>query len=450
MKRIAKIIPSSLLGLVMILLLASPAQLVFKIPESKLVGITPPEYEKFSVENWFSGSFQPAFTPCVDYHTGFHASLVRLNNQLAYTLFRISPIPDVVVGKEGYLYTPNFVNAYTGRDYIGEQAIADQVNKLKRINDFLTSAGKNFIVVFVPNKSRVYPEFLPDQAIKNRGISNYDMFVKQFQQHPEISFLDLNEYFIRIKDSTEYPLFPKYGIHWTTIACQTLVPDTLLSFILHALGKSYQPIKPLRVDYTESLKGSDYDLYELMNLISVQSGEAIPYPVFREDPDSSRYPYRILTIGDSFFWGIYGIYPWGSAFSGNDFWFYGERMYPISKYKDLSRDSVRLIGKEILRHQVLIFILAEVNLGGCMHFPDKAISWLGIEDATDLEANKRYNDLLKFYAASILQNPKWLAAVTKKAAVWGISVDDMINRDAAYMVEVAQNQKKIKVNQNLK
>ena len=67
------------------------------IPERKLHG----EYEELirpelNKNNWMSGKFQEAFDPWLEENIGFHNGLVRINNQLDYTLFH-KPNADGVI-----------------------------------------------------------------------------------------------------------------------------------------------------------------------------------------------------------------------------------------------------------------------------------------------------------------------------------------------------------------
>ena len=378
MCKTVQLVKGILLFIILVLLLASfSQQQLFHIPETRLVGVSEPKTDTLSWKTWTGGDYQCSTEKYLDFHAGFRNSLVRLHNQIDYSLFHLASNPTLTLGLDHYLYGDIYLEAYTGEDYIGKAMIAKKIIKLNRINQVLQKKGIDLILVFSPNKARFYPEYIPEHELRFfNGNSNYEEFIRQLEAYPSISVIDFNSYFLLMKDTVTYPLIPKHGIHWTNHSCQTIIPDTLIRLICRKRNLPLPDYTPIGLAYPDSLLIPDYDLYELLNLFHVQSGERIPYPVFKEEKDSVVLPVRVLTIGDSFFWNLYAHYPWKSLFTANDFWFYGNQRYPKHKYKELSETSLEEIRHEFLDHDVVILMIAEINLDDLMHFPEDAILWL--------------------------------------------------------------------------
>ena len=369
-----------LLFIVLVFLLASfSQQQIFHIPETKLAGVSEPKPDTLSWKTWTGGDYQSSMENYLDFHAGFRNSLVRLHNQIDYTIFHLSSNPTLTLGIDNFLFGDIYLEAYTGKDYIGKIMIAKKIMMLNRINQILQKKGIDLILVFPPNKARFYPEYIPGHELRQfNGNSNYEEFIRQLEAFPSISVIDFNRYFLLMKDTVTYPLIPKHGIHWTNHACQTIIPDTLIRLICRKRNLTPPDYIPTGIVYPDSLLIPDYDLYELLNLFYTQSGERIPYPVFKEERDSVVLPVRVLTIGDSFFWNLYAHYPWKSLFRVNDFWFYGNPRYPKHKYRELSETSVEEVRQEFLDHDVVILMIAEINLDNLMHFPENAILWFDL------------------------------------------------------------------------
>jgi len=367
--------------MILAVLSASMVQRTFQMfSEIPLAGVSVPKTDSLTGEHLLSGSFRDSWEKYFDFTAGFRTWMVRSHNQAMYSLFHLSANPTLVVGKEHYLYGDIYLSAYTGQGFTSESAMKRQLFRLNQISRMLQSRGIVFLIVIAPNKARLFPQNIPDHILRHRTFSWYESFIKETARYPDIQVLDFNAYFTHLLDTVSYPLIPKNGIHWSNFTCQTIVPDTLTRLICAMKGIPVPPLPTPYVYYSDTLLVPDYDLYELLNLWSVQPDEAIPYA--RYDPGQIPViPLRILTIGDSFFWNLYAHYPWKALYPVNDFWFYGTQRYPVHKFRDPEELTAEQIGSELLEHDVVILMVAEINLGTLMDFPDHACAWLGIQPA---------------------------------------------------------------------
>ncbi len=93
----------------------------------------------------------------------FRDHLIRANNRLRLALFGESPVPGVVVGRDGWLYynLEQALDDYLNVLPLSEGDMAEMVRVQTARRDWLAARGVAYLIVFAPNKERVYPEHLP-------------------------------------------------------------------------------------------------------------------------------------------------------------------------------------------------------------------------------------------------------------------------------------------------
>ena len=88
--------------------------------------------------------------------------LIRFNNTLDYSLFHSSNNPEVVIGKDGWLfYKGNEVNENPlgqslGQDLLTDQQLEDAALYVWRIQKKLELLGMDFVLFVAPNKETIY------------------------------------------------------------------------------------------------------------------------------------------------------------------------------------------------------------------------------------------------------------------------------------------------------
>ena len=145
-----------------------------------------------TTENWFSRAYQKKKENVINERFGLRAFLVRLNNQINFSLFDETRVQNMIKGKENYLFASNFLETYSGRTFIGRKAHADSVfNSIVGLNKFLLAKNKKLIVCIAPCKESFYPEFLPDTCKEHLSKENhYNYYNKKFKES-EIPYICL-------------------------------------------------------------------------------------------------------------------------------------------------------------------------------------------------------------------------------------------------------------------
>ena len=128
---------------------------------------------------------------------GLRAALVKLDHFAKAVVFGVSPVSKVLIGKSGWLYfkgedSKALDRWYRGIDPLSDSQIVALREELLKRNAFLDSRGIAFLVVIVPEKYSVYPEFLPEWATASKdGTTSLDRIAADLAKYPELHFIDL-------------------------------------------------------------------------------------------------------------------------------------------------------------------------------------------------------------------------------------------------------------------
>ena len=253
----------------------------------------------FTWDKWINGSYQKGKTDFCNDHLGFRPDLLRLNNQLEFSMFGQFHAVWTVLGTHHYLFQNPYIDAYFGKDFVGYETIRERSIKLKAIQDTLARLGKSLILVYAPNKVRFYPEYLPEnRAHEQKGVSNYDAY-KQFGDSLGINQIDMNAWFVSMKNSTKELLYAKQGIHWTVYG--TIVAgDSLMRYIERMQGIHVPHPNWSKIERTTQPTSGDDDVEQGLNLIFPVATETFAYPVIQEVPDSGFKKPNVIYLGDSY------------------------------------------------------------------------------------------------------------------------------------------------------
>lgn len=470
--------------LLMFILMASAIQYEYPLKEEPLKGFyqskEKPYLKYFTWERWFSGDFQSQTMDRLDENVGFRNSLIRIFHQYDYSFFGIQHTNGFLEGKERWFYEEDYIHEYTGRFFIGKEVIDRKLNLLKRVSDILRSHGIPLILVYESGKASLYPEYIPDHFHpEKRTLTNYEYFRKRSEQMG-IPFLDLSPVLKKMKDTSDFPVFPKYGMHWSLYATHYMA-DTLARFVQNQTGIA-MPRFPLKsVQYSSHSIESDYDIAELLNLICPLPKTPNAYPIvpFAAVPDGKS---NALIIADSYYILLAETYG-RKMFGKQDYWYYNNSLYPFQNEVPPRKIDKTNLREKLLGYDIILLMVSDLNLhSGFWNFADEA--WLAfhpwerdshldriensmrnddewfrfmveksekqhrpLQEVIQADAafmfysnfagleNKNFMDSIQYIRIGIKMNPDWYAKVKKKALDLNIPVDSMLFLDAAYTYE---------------
>jgi len=289
-----------------LLLLALPAiqQGSRLVEERDLIGFFSlrkiPEMDSLTCENWFSDDFQKSLTSGLEDHVGFRKSFIRIFHEYDYSLYGLSHAQGFIRGKKGFLFEEDYIHEYLGTYFIGKTTWDYKLNKFNAVREALKNHGTDLILVLEPGKASFHPCFIPDRFHpEQRTLSNYD-YITAWMQSRDIPYLDLDQYFQDLKDISRYPLFPKYGMHWSIYGA-ALVMDTLSKYIEVASNSVIPDFTITEIDISDSLRWTDKDIGDMLNLLFPLPRVSMAYPDIRFDTTDEEGKLSVLVVADSYY-----------------------------------------------------------------------------------------------------------------------------------------------------
>lgn len=164
--------------------------------------------------------FIPEYEAYYNDHFGYRERYIRSYNRILHKYFNKSPVPDVLYGKEGWLFlTTNKVI----EDYMGFNPFTP--DELKVIEEYarskqkwLAARGIQYLFIVVPGKQTVYPEYLPDYIYSRRGQTRLDQLTLHLQLQPDLNFLDLRPALLTAKNRDR--IYHLTDSHWNLRGAQ--------------------------------------------------------------------------------------------------------------------------------------------------------------------------------------------------------------------------------------
>jgi len=392
-------------------------------------------YTDFSVPGWFDATFQSNQEEYLKERIGFRSFFVRINNQIDYSFSGKANANNVLVGKDDFLFSKPYISTYLGGDYVGDEFINDKLFKLKEIKDTLFKKNIDLIVVIAPGKGSFYPEYFPESfRAEIKSISNYEAYIEGFNIN-DVYCLDFNEWFKQLKDTSIYPLYPKNGIHWSAYG-EYLAADSIIGYIEFLRDIKLPQLELKEIELSSRCRFSDQDIEDGMNLLFDIPDLEMAYPIFEIVEDENTVSPKVLTIADSFYWGMFG---WGMStdvFDHSKFWYYNKQIYP-DNFKDSVYVDETTIISEVEKNEVIMLMSTDRNLFKfAFGFIDQVHrAYFGESDVVLSIKEKRILEIIK----TIKSSPNWLKSIEERALLKNISLEEAIRKNAVYVLSKEDN-----------
>jgi hypothetical protein len=382
-------------------------------------------------DNWFEGRFAGTKEKYINDNFGFRNWFVRLRNQVYFSAFDQAFAKEVVLGKSNYLYESRYLDAYSGKDYIGDKPTEDRFEKLKFIQDSLAKRGVTLVLLFAPGKATYLPEYIPDSYGPHAEKTNYLSHIHAAKIFG-INHIDLNGWFLQMKATTKFPLYPQTGTHWSTYASY-IAFDSINKYLEQKLGKKLPRFTIDKVEWKEELAWNDKDIEDALNLFDDMPHYKLPYPSIIWPDTQNCFRPRVLTISDSYWGGFYEHKLTKATYTNPEFWSYDQLVldYSPALKKKLSFE---LDLKTHVEQKDVVFIMAsEASL--------RFMGWDFIEEVyrmykdgparySELQASRRKSIELTMIKTFIASDELWFNGVKRDAEADKISVDSSLQQHA--------------------
>lgn len=386
-------------------------------------------------ELWFSTEFQEKKEKFLNENFGFRNTCIRLMNQINFVLFKKTSSIETVIGENNYLFAKTYIESLSGDNYIGNDAVLKKVFLVKSLQEKLKKSGKIFLPVIAPNKAMFYEEYLPSEVL-NHKYTNYEAFKYCFDKL-NIKYIDFQSFFMTIKNTTKYPLFTKYGIHWSSYG-HSLATDSIINYLnVNCNLITNKLIYKNNIVVSDSLMDLDYDIAKSMNLFVDQlKSEPAAYPNYSYTKTTNNKP-PLLVIGDSFNFGLQKTEMQNEVFSDYKLLYYFKELIPYSSDREAFKKLN--IKDEIDNHQVIMMLFTEQNFVnyGC-GFIEKALNIIDGKDNGGFD--EKENKILEM-VKNIHNNKEWLDKIKKESNDKNKNLDSLIRENAIYMVNILEEER---------
>ncbi|MFH1118862.1 MAG: hypothetical protein V1775_03510 [Bacteroidota bacterium] len=396
-----------------------------------------------TIKSWFDGSFQESYNIFAEFSSGLRPLFVRINNQIAFSVFDTAQANGVIIGKNKYLYEINYIKAWKGWDFTGQKNIDEQANKAVFVNKKLREAGKTLLFVFAPGKASFFPEYIPDSYTKKPSgeMTNYEAYLESFR-HKNLPLIDFNEWFVRMKDTSSYPLYPKCGIHWSSYGVAIAV-DSLIRYLEKDRNINMVDFGWNGFDIPDSLRSPDYDIADGMNLLFTIPHYRMAYPRNWFGSEEGKVKPNAIVVGDSYYWNIFGSGISARLFRDNNFWYYNVEAHNPQWTAPKKTEEINIL-EAVGNADIIVIMATEANLYRFPYgFIDRLYDALAAEGTVKASQKLAVPDSVKEAEIAVIiqnidTNASWSESVRKKAKERGITYYEMLRLDATWMWEQQQ------------
>lgn len=204
---------------------------------------------------------------CFNDRFAFRGQLVRAHSRLLYRIFGASSSERVVIGRRGWLYLGrgNYFNNEMDYYRAARPFTLPELQRFKATleerRDWLARRGIRYLFVPAPNKSTIYPEYLPAAVNRVHARSRLDQLLDYLRRRSDIEFLDLRPALLRRK--REERIFHKTDSHWNDLGGYWAYRE--IAERLRRFFPALRPLAPAQVAVGR-YEGAGGDLAELLNL----------------------------------------------------------------------------------------------------------------------------------------------------------------------------------------
>lgn len=201
----------------------------------------------------------------------------------------------VLKGKNGWLFYKNEsdgcnIPEYRGNNHYSKAAMKNIKNNLLRMEKAVKKKGAVFVVLIVPNKEIMYPEYMPNSIKRKSTVTRADQLVKYLRKHTDLKIVYPKEELMVAKEN--HQLYYKTDTHWNAkgrfVAIQAL---------RRALVGKWTSIDDMRFKVT--LRNFSGDLAALLGQSASYRTDTKYQPVIKVKK-SEKSKKNILFVGDSF------------------------------------------------------------------------------------------------------------------------------------------------------
>lgn len=229
----------------------------------------------------------------------FRKELIAFNTELTALITGNLYIEStqVLLGKDGWLFykTENDghpIYDYMGINYFTDEELSAMADNLTAMRDYFENErGISFVVMGIPNKENVYPEYMPETVPKVNEASRADQTAAYLWQNTDLNYVYPKAEFLTEKET--YQIYYKTDTHWNHIGA-----FVGLQAMFSQLYGTYAA--PGSVHFAEIGQDCAGDLASIAGITEDYSTDTM-YALDVSSVDQAQYRDEVvLFVGDSF------------------------------------------------------------------------------------------------------------------------------------------------------
>ena len=205
-------------------------------------------------------------------HFGFRNQLVLAYNVIRVEALRQSTSPLVLLGRKDWLFFrgDQTIEQARGTAHFSPADLDRWIDVMERRQVWLAERGIPMLMVAIPNKERVYREYLPKWVRPSYPETHLDQINRRLSERKSpLLFMDLTPALVAAKQKSK--VYLKADTHWTIETAFTIGYRNITDWV-----KTYRPeLRTLEHDEVAAVSvmrtGYNLDLARLLGLASVMS-----------------------------------------------------------------------------------------------------------------------------------------------------------------------------------
>jgi hypothetical protein len=389
------------------------------------------ERPTWSIKSYFDGQYQDSFTNFVSAKLPLRSYAIKAHNQILFSAFKYTTAAQVIIGKENYLYETPYLNAFNGNSYIGDAEIIKRSLKLQKIQNALAKRNKKLLVLFAPGKASYFPEKIPNDFYKERVKNNHRELIKAYQKH-QISYIDFLAYFNELKANSKFPLYGKYGIHWSQFG-MSLAMDSALKKIAQEFNRKFASKEKIKTEQLNNYRFTDNDVELALNLYFDLPKEQMAYRSFEWKENASSFKPNVLVVADSYWWLVHNNYISKKIFNDYHFLYYNKSIYNFDQQLNIEI-TPQLISEYVNSSDLIILMATEANDNWFPYgFDDVLLNELAKPIIKSV--NKLKEEAIQLKMNDIKKDATWYASIVTKAEQNKTTTIQQLRADAIWVLQ---------------
>lgn len=202
----------------------------------------------------------------------------------------------VLLGKEDWLFYKSTedgdpISDYQGINHYDEATIQAYADKLTNERNQFTNYGIDFYILSIPNKSSVYPEYMPDTIERKDTTSRTDLLMKYLEENTDLNVVDAKPALVKAKKKK--PVYYKSDTHFNQIGAFVTVQA-----LKDKIDGKTDSLKDVKFDKVMNNYSGDLAcLCDMQDTFNNDTQYQLDAATVNNKIKSNK---RILVIGDSF------------------------------------------------------------------------------------------------------------------------------------------------------